>query len=351
MSDVLQSLFVLGSSHREAPLEVRERFALSHEQKNALQSKLIEAPTIRECLILNTCNRLEIYGLADGDEEGFEAVVRDTLCQSRGIPRELFDQHSFWATNLNVIQHALEVSAGLESQMIGETEILSQMKTAYAEARDANCTGRVLNRLFEKAFQAAKSARTQTGITRGQVSIGNVAVDLATRIFGQLERSRVLLLGSGEVGEKTAQALKSRGAEDIAVSSRTFEKAHSLAHSLGGSAIDFDDFVDQLFHYDIVIGSTAAPGTLLSQEIVRAAMRERPEKPLFLIDLALPRDIDPSVEKLENVYLYNLDDLSGIANENLAARKAEISQAREILKGSAWRLWLQLRRRELMRQV
>lgn len=351
MSDVLQSLFVLGSSHREAPLEVRERFALSHEQKDALQTSLIQLPNIRECLVLNTCNRVEIYGLAGGDEKGFKPMVLDTLCRSRGIPRELFDQHAFWATNLNVIQHALEVSAGLESQMVGETEILSQMKTAYAEARDESCTGRVLNRLFEKAFQAAKSVRTQTGITRGQVSIGNVAVDLATRIFGDLKRSRVLLLGSGEVGEKTAQALKSRGAADIAVSNRTFEKAHRLAHSLGGSAIGFDNFFDQLFHYDIVISSTAASGHLLSQAIIRRTMRARPEKPLFLIDLALPRDIDPSIEKLENVYLYNLDDLSGIANENLAARKAEITQAREILKSSAWNLWLQLRRRELMRQA
>lgn len=350
MSDVLQSLFVLGSSHREAPLEVRERFTLSAEQRLELQNRLTKTAGIRECLILNTCNRLEIYGLAEEHEAALEEAVRTTLCQARGIPRDLFDNHSFWRTNLDVIQHALEVSAGLESQMVGETEILSQMKSAYAEARDGGCTGQVLNRLFEKSFQAAKSARTQTGITRGQVSIGNVAVDLASRIFGRLDRSRVLLLGSGEVGEKTAQALKSRGAADIAVSSRNFENAHQLAHSLGGSAIDFADFTAQLFHYDIVIGSTAAPGALLTRDVIRQSMRARPELPFFLIDLAMPRDIDPSVEKLDNVYLYNLDDLSSIANENLAARKAEIDQARAILCTAAWSLWLQLRRRELMRR-
>ena len=351
MRDVLQSLFVLGSSHREAPLEVRERIALSRAQKDALQTKLKEVAGIRECLILNTCNRLEIYGLAEKADEPLEELVRETLCQSKGTPRALFDPHSFWSTNLDVIQHALEVSAGLDSQMVGETEILRQMKAAYAEARESGSTGKVLNRLFERCFQAAKTARTRTGITRGQVSIGNVAVDLATRIFGRLDRSRVLLLGSGEVGEKTAQALKSRGAADIAVSSRTFENAHRLAHALDGSAIDFDDFIGQLHHYDIVIGSTAAPGTLLERDILRRIIRTRPERPLFLIDLALPRDFDQGVETLENVYLYNLDDLSTIANENLAAREAEIEEARKMLRSSAWHLWLQLRRRELMRQV
>lgn len=350
MGDSLQSLFVLGSSHHEAPLEVRERFALTPEQTRDLQAELSNDPDFRECLVLNTCNRLEIYGLAKS-QSGFEGSVREKLCTIQGIDRALFDKHSFWHTNLDALQHALEVSAGLDSQMIGETEILSQMKEAYALAKEANATGTVLNRLFEKSFQAAKSARTQTGITRGQISIGNVAVDLASRIFGKLNKSRVLLLGSGEVGEKTAQALKSRGVADIAVSSRTYENAHRLAHGFQGSAIDFDDFIGQLHNFDIVIASTAAPSALIRKDMIQQTMRTRPEKPLFLIDLAMPRDIDPAVEDVENVYLYNLDDLSTIANENLEARKAEIDRAREILKGHAWNLWLQLRRRELMREV
>lgn len=350
MGDSLQSLFVLGSSHNEAPLEVRERLALSEEKLKALQQTLLEDKIIRECLVINTCNRLEVYGLAN-TKDNTEETVRKYLCKAQGVSRELLDQHSFWRTNLDALQHALEVSSGLDSQMVGETEILGQMKNAYAQAKEVNATGTVLNRLFEKSFQAAKSARTQTGITRGQISIGNVAVDLASRIFGKLSQSRVLLLGSGEVGEKTAQALQSRGVADIAVSSRTYENAHRLAHQLKGSAIDFDDFIGQLHNFDIVISSTAAPGSLLSKEVIYTAMNSRLERPLFLIDLALPRDVDPAVQQLENVYLYNLDDLSKIANENLAARKAEIDRAREILKGYAWNLWLQLRRRELMREV
>ncbi len=346
MSAVLQSLFVLGSSHHQAPLEVRERFALSQDEAQALQQALHAHPDIRECIVVNTCNRLEIYGLATSPE--IESIIRDQFCERHGLSRELFDSHSFWHTNLDVLQHALEVSTGLDSQMVGETDILGQMKKAYAAAKNAGCTGTVLNRLFEKSFQAAKSARTQTAITRGQVSIGNVAVDLASRIFGKLHDSRVLLLGSGDVGEKTAQALKSRGVADITVSSRTFENAHKLAHQLGGAAIEFSDFETQLLHFDIIICSTASPTTILEIKNLAPALKKRPERPCFLIDLAMPRDIAPEVEKLENVYLYNLDDLSSIANENLEQRRTEIEHARKILKHHAWTLWLQLRRRELM---
>lgn len=343
--DALQSLFVLGCSHHKTPLEVRERFALTSEEAQELQDALKEMPELRESLVLGTCNRLEIYGLAESPK--IADRVRDLFCQKHAVEIELFDQHAFRHTNLDVLQHAFEVSTGLDSQMVGETEILGQMKSAYADAKSARCTGPVLNRLFEKSFQAAKSARTQTGITKGQVSIGNVAVDLANRIFGQLKNSRVLLLGSGEVGELTAQALKSRGVADISVSSRTFENAHKLAHQFGGAAIDFEDFVNQLHRFDIIISSTAAPGAILTPDTIRGALKQRRAQPLFLIDLAMPRDIDPAVEDIDNVYLYNLDDLSTIANENLALRKAEIDKARTILKAHAWNLWLQLRRRTL----
>ena len=349
MSEVLESLFVLGTSHHATPLEVRERFALTQSQALELQKLLHQHEGIHECLVLNTCNRLEIYGLADCIERVEE--IRGLFCDKQNVSEELFNQYAYSHSNLETLQHVLEVSAGLDSQMVGETEILGQLKQAYAAAHDTDCTGKVLNRLFEKSFQAAKEARTQTGITRGQVSIGNVVVDLASRIFGKLNGSRVLLLGSGEVSEKTAQALKSRGVGDITVSSRTFENAHKLAHSLGGAAIHFEDFNSQLEHFDIIICSTAAPNTLLHKETIALTMKQRPERPCFLIDLAMPRDVDPAVEEVENVYLYNLDDLSSIANENLEARKAEIENAREILNKHAWNLWLQLRRRELMRKV
>ena len=345
--DALQSLFVLGCSHHRTPLEVRERFAVNAAEAKLLQDAISKLEPVRECLVLGTCNRLEIYGYADSPEAA--DVVRDEFCKLHQVEPSLFEEHAFRHTSLEVLQHAFEVSTGLDSQMIGETEILGQMKDAYAEAKAAKATGTVLNRLFEKSFQAAKAARTQTGITKGQVSIGNVAIDLASRIFCHLKHSRVLLLGSGEVGELTAHALKNRGVTDISVSSRTFENAHKLAHTFGGAAIDFDDFINQIHRFDIIISSTAAPGCILTTEAIKKALRKRPAQPLFLIDLAMPRDVDPKVDKLENVYLYNLDDLSTIANENLAQRKGEIDKARGILKAHAWNLWLQLRRRSLMR--
>ena len=349
MNEALESLFVLGISHHETPLDVRERLALTMAEAAELQKQIYAEDSIRECLVLNTCNRIEIYGLAD---KIFETeVVRALFCSMKGLPSEQFSEYAYSHNNLEALQHVLEVSTGLDSQMVGETEILGQLKQAYSVAREAKTTGNLLNRLFEKSFHAAKEARTHTSITRGQISIGNVTVDLASRIFGKLSQSRVLLLGSGEVGEKTAQALKSRGARDISVSSRTFGNAQKLARNLGGSTIDFEDFTNQLHHFDIIICSTAAPSSLLSKEVIAKTMEQRRECPTFIIDLALPRDVEPAVEDVENVYLYNLDDLSNIANENLEARKAEIDDAREILKKHAWTLWLQLRRRELMRKI
>lgn len=346
MSTTLQSLFVFGSSHREAPLAIRERFALGPEETLQLQAQLFELPEIKECLVVSTCNRIEIYGLAQ-DQMSIETSIRENICALRGVDRKQLDAHSFWLSNLEALQHVLEVCGGLESQIVGETEILGQMKQAYARAQAANCIGSVLNRVFEKSFQAAKAARNQTGITAGQVSIGNVAVELASRIFGKISASRVLLLGSGEVAEKTAKALKSKGVADISVSSRNFENAHQLAHKFEGAAIEFSDFQQQLAHFDIVVSSTAATEPVLTRASMERARTKRPDQPCFLIDLGMPRDIEPSVEDLDEVYLYNLDDLSKIANENLEQRKTKIEAARMILKRHAWNLWLQLRRREL----
>ena len=341
----LQSLFVIGCSHHRTPLEVREQMALSKEEVEGLLLEIKAVQGIRECLVLATCNRLEIYGIAESRE--IQDGVCSIFCQQCNIEAAIFSQYSYQITNLEVIQHAFEVATGLDSQMIGETEILGQMKEAYAFAKNSNCTGKIINRLFEKSFQAAKAARTHTNITKGQVSIGNIAVSLAERIFGALESSRVLLLGSGEVGALTTQALKSRGVTDITVSSRTFQNAKKLATEFNGNVIDFRDFHTRLDLFDIIICSTSAPGTILSPTIIESSLKTRPERPLFLIDLAMPRDIDPEIDTIENVYLYNLDDLSEIANQNIINRKNDIDKARRILKTQAWVLWLQLRQRTI----
>lgn len=349
MNTVLESLFILGISHHKTPLDVRERLALTEAEATELQKQIYLGTGIRECVVLNTCNRIEIYALAEDLSE--LAVVRSRLCLMKGFPENAFAEYAYSYNNLQALQHIMEVSAGLDSQIIGETEILGQLKQAYTMALQANTTDKVLNRVFEKSFHAAKEARRKTWITRGQISIGNVSVDLAARIFGKLSDSRILLIGSGEIAEKTAQALKSRGVRDISVSSRTLQNACKLAGSLEGTAIHFDNFKNQLHHFDIIICSTAAPSLLLDKGCLLKAMKQRPDQPCFIIDLALPRDVDPSADSIENVYLYNLDDLSGIADKNLEARKADIENARRILKKHAWNLWLQLRRSELMRRV
>jgi glutamyl-tRNA reductase len=340
-----RALFVIGSSHHEAPLAVRERFALTNEETLDLQNTLHAVDGIEEILVLNTCNRLEFYGVST--VSGIEKTIIDQLVEKHRFERALFDQHAFLRRNLDAIQHVLEVAAGIDSQMVGETEIVGQLKSAYATASSAKTTGPVLNRLMERALQAAKNARSRFAITSGQVSIGSVAVELAERIFGKLSHSHVLLLGSGEVAEKTAQSLRSRGVASIAVSSRRFENARALAHSFGGAAIDFEDFPGQLANYDIIIGSTRAPGTILTSARIRSALQKRPNRPFFLIDLAVPRDIDPTLQSLESVFLYDLDDLAKIANENLTQRKAEIVHVRKLLNRSAWSIWLQLNRHAL----
>ena len=348
MTKVLDSLFVQGISHHKTPLEVREKFALDNADVRELLHDLHQLPGMKECILLNTCNRMEIYGLADNPDA--MQRVANYFCQTKEIEPALFQEHAYVQSNMDVLKHIIEVSSGLDSQMVGETDIFKQMKEAYEYARNEGTTGMVLNRMFERSFQAAKKARAHTGITRGNISIGNVAVNLASRIFGKLQGSRVLLIGSGEVAEQTAQALISRGVDDITVTSRTYENAHRVAKEFSGMVMDFESFHKQLSHFDIVICSTSAPQPQLVAPDVKKALRKRRGKPMFLIDVAMPRDVDPSVESLDNVFVYNLDDISKMANENLEQRKSEIDRAKKILGRQAWWLWLELRRRSVLPQ-
>jgi glutamyl-tRNA reductase len=334
------SIFVLGATHHAASLAVREKLSLTPAQSAALQEELAAVAGLREFTVLGTCNRIEIYGVAAGGE--VPAAVQSAFCRRQQFDPGEFERIRLVLRDQAVLGHLLEVAAGLDSQMVGETEIFGQVKEAYAEAQARGATGPVLNRVFQKAFQAAKLARSDTGITEGQVSVANVAVDLAASIFGNLARTSVLLLGAGEIGEKTAKAFQSRGAGSIVVSNRSMERAMELATELGASALPFGQHEARLAEFDIVVGSTAAPETVVSAPAVTAAMHRRPARPLFFIDLALPRDIDPAVATLENVFLYNLDDLARIAAENLAARTAEIAKCRALLQNRAESLWRQI---------
>ncbi|ACB75371.1 glutamyl-tRNA reductase [Opitutus terrae] len=329
--------FVIGATHHTAPLAVRERLSLNADAAAAFATEVRRWPELREFTLLNTCNRIEFYGVAS--DAAIAERVQATFCTRQNFDPVEFAQFRLQLTGLPAVQHLLEVAAGIDSQMLGENEIFGQVKEAYATAQTSGHTGPVLNRVFQKTFQAAKHVRTHTAITGGQVSIANVAVDLAGSIFGKLDQTRILLLGAGEIGEKTAKAFRSRGAGSLTVASRSLDRAMALASALEASAMPFDQREARLAEFDVVVCATSAPTTVISPAAAEAALAKRPARPLFFIDLALPRDVDTHVTELENVFLYNLDDLAKIADENRAAREAEIAKCRAILNEKAAALW------------
>jgi glutamyl-tRNA reductase len=249
------------------------------------------------------------------------------------------ERFSFWKKGGQVVEHLFDVAAGLDSQMVGETEILGQVKDSYFDAARRGTAGPVLNRVFQKSFQAAKWARTHTAIGRGAVSIGSVAAELATRMFGELARSRLLLIGAGEAGQSVLQALRSRGARSLTLASRTLAHAQELAGAHGAVAADLARLPELLPETDIVLCALAADAPVLARTSLAAAVSARAGLPLFVIDLAVPRNVAPDAASLKNVYLYNLDDLAAIANENLQARLAAVEQCRSTLADKARHVW------------
>lgn len=313
------NLLLIGLNHRAAPVEVRERLAFA----TGKHAELLTHAPVHEAVIVSTCNRVEVYALAGNHVDAAAAVRRYLLdCE------HLYELH-----DRDCVQHLWEVVSGLDSMVLGETEILGQVKDAYQAAHGAGATGMALNRLFQKAFAGAKQIRTHTGITRGSTSVGNVAVELAEKIFRDLKPCTVMVLGTGEMSELTAKALRSRGAGTIMVCSRTHDRAEALASQLNGQAIVYDDWPVKFPTVDIVISATASPHPIITREKLLPLMKQRHQRPLFLIDIAVPRDIERACDELENVYLYDIDDLQQVANHNRAAREREISAARELITG------------------
>src|SRR5271165_566932 len=333
-------LFLIGASHRTAPFDFREKLALGPEAEAGFALDLAGIKNVREFAVLNTCNRVEIYGVAT--EERALDEVANAFCARQRVDSRDFGRFGFVARGKDAVRHLFEVASGLDSQVLGETEIFGQVKRAYAAAQARGSVRATLNRLFQKAFQAAKLVRANTAVTAGQVSVANVAVDLALDVFGSLEDARVLLLGAGEMGRKSGRAFASRGARHLAVSSRSLERAGQLAAELGAVVLPFEDREARLSEWDIVVCSTAAPGGVISAPAVRSAMRERAARPVLFVDLAMPRDVEASVADMANLYLYNLDDLAGIAETNRVARMAEAKHGREVLSQRADSVWPQL---------
>jgi glutamyl-tRNA reductase len=315
------NLFCIGVNHRTANVATRERFGGDDETVSVLREA-----GCTEALILATCNRVEVYGAAE-KRLATEDIVRCLTRAQVGDDLSVFYRYE----KTECVEHLFRVAAGIDSMVLGETEILGQTKRAYEAARASGGAGPCLHRLFQRAFRVAKQVRTHTEITRGSVSIGSVAVELAAKIFGDLSERKVLVLGAGETSDRTVRALVSRGVTDLRVTNRSPERAKDLAQTVSGSAIAFEAWLEQCAEIDILIASTSSENFLLTREVLEPILRKRADRPLFVIDIAVPRNVEPEVNELGSVYLYDMDSLQSVAEQSLALRRQQISAAEEII--------------------
>ena len=320
-------LFCVGLNYRTADIEARERFAGHRETE-----RLLRELACREMLLLATCNRVEVYAACERDIAS-EAIAR-CLCTGGEVPSPT-DLISFYRhEDLECARHMFRVTSGLDSMVVGETEILGQTKRAYKNACNSGQAGALLHRMCQQAFRVAKQVRTDTQIGRGSVSVGSVAVDLAEKIFADLRGRKVLVLGAGETSEKTLRALSARGVSDLRVSNRSPQRAEQLAEELGGIAVPFATWVEQCREIDILISSTSAGAHLLTPALLESMLQDRFNRPLFVIDIAVPRDIAPEVNAIDGVYLYDIDSLRSIAEEALELRRQQFAAAELMIDAS-----------------
>ena len=317
-------ILAVGLNHKTAPLEIREKVSLNHGQLGANLHILTEC--VKQGAILSTCNRTEIYALVDEPHVGARGV-RYFLGQVSDQEPEDLAPYLYVYSQRDAVRHIFRVAAGVDSMILGESEVLGQLRSAADAAETAGASGAELSRLLRHAISVGREVRDKTGINRNRVSVSSAGVDMAKRHFdGDLSSCRILVISAGEAGKLTAKAVADCGSSDIVVTSRTYEKAMSLADELGGRAIPFSDLGDALAKADIVISSTSAPHCILGVTEVHAAVQQRPEKPLMLIDIAVPRDIDPKVKEVEGVSLYDVDDLEAVVKENLNEREKELGK-------------------------
>jgi glutamyl-tRNA reductase len=322
-------LICLGLNHKTAPVEVRERFAVGTPRLGTTAMELVTLTGAEGSVVISTCNRTEFYLAAPAARHAFERLEAH-LAETTAL-HHAATPHFYRMERAEAARHLCRVVSGLDSMMLGETEIFGQVKQAYQAALDAGATSSVINKVFQRAFGIGKKVRTETSIQTGSTSVGNVAVDLAEKIFGHLQDSQVMILGAGEMSRVTAQSLVSRGARSIFVSNRSFDRAMDLANEMNGQAVRFDEWQTVLEHVDIVIASTGAPHTIVHREDVEKTRRARKFRPLFFIDIAVPRDIDPAVGEIEEVYLYDIDTLEQLAEEARTQRLKQIEECERII--------------------
>jgi|AMWB02.1.fsa_nt_gi glutamyl-tRNA reductase len=335
------NIIVVGLSHHTASIETREKLAFDPNRIEEPLRGLVALPDIREGVLLSTCNRVEVYAVTR-DIAGGIARIKRFLAAWHELPYEEVAQHLYGYHGENAIRHVFRVAASLDSLVVGESQVLGQVKAAYGYAAEYGTSGLILNRFLHKAFFVAKRVRTETGIAASAVSIAFAAVELAKKIFGDLSDKTVLLIGAGEMGELAAKHFIGNGVRSVLVANRTFERGERLAEELAGRPVRFEDLFDHLHKADIILSSTGACHCIIGPNDVADAVRRRKQRPMFFIDIAVPRDVDPEVNELDNVYLYNTDDLQGIVESNREQRLKEATKAEEIVAEEAGRFldWL-----------
>jgi glutamyl-tRNA reductase len=337
----MAELLALGISHKTAPLELRERLALTEGKAVGILNELTDAPGVQEAAAISTCNRTELY-LVTADSVEAESLALGLLAREADIrPTELVG-HLYSLRGPAGAEQLFRVTAGLESMIVGEAEVQGQVKRAYELALVEGATGPILNRLFRGALSAGKRARTETAISEGALSVPSVAVELAQRTLGDLEDRRVLVVGAGETAELTAQALAARGVQAVFIANRHYDRAIGLAQRFGGRAVRFEDLPAQMEEADIVVASTSSPHHVIEREALDEVMSARGGRDLLLIELAVPRDIHPACRDLPGVSLYDMDDLQVLVERNASGREAEARRAESILRAEVARFerWL-----------
>lgn len=338
-------LLLLGVSHKTAPVDLRERIDFSAGGLQDALKALARRPPLSETAIVSTCNRAEIYSACRSPQIARDDLL-DFLREFHGLDRDTLAPHVYERLDGDAALHLFRVAGGLDSLVVGEPQILGQVKEAYAVASELHAVGPLLTRLFHGSFAAGKRVRTETQVAEGAVSISYAAVSLARKIFGDLKGRRVLVVGAGEMGKLTVLHLQAQGIERVVITSRTAAHAEALATSISGSAIPWERLLSGIEHSDIVITATGSPTPILTRAQIESVTRARRNQPLFLIDIGMPRDIEATVGALEDVFLYNIDDLQLIVRDNLSRRQAEVARAEAIVSEEAERFltWFRSRR-------
>jgi len=323
------NIHCLGINHRTAPIEIREQLWFSSSEIPPVLASLKEK-TMKEAVLVSTCNRTELYYVMREENTNGEPLWK-TLARNKNTDAHFEESHFYALSSTNAVQHIFSVASGIDSMVLGDVQILNQMKEAFAIAQAGLTTGTLLNRLFNNAFHVGKRARTETEIGEGAVSVSYAAAELASKIFEDLSKRAALLIGAGETGKLTAKHLTGRGLGSLLLANRTKKHAEELATHVGGRVIEFEHILGELSHVDIVISSVDAAHYILSSDEIRKAMKSRGNKPLFIIDIGVPRNIDPSANTIENVFLHDIDALNHIIDHNLAHRKTEIPKIQAII--------------------